>query len=102
MIVVVAECHVIEDHWQDFEEKMLALTQVVRSESGCLRYDIMTSSEEPGLFIILEEWESQDHLDAHLNTTHMQEHYDQVSHWYAKPVQLTIYTVDSCEKAILS
>ncbi len=102
MIVVVAECQVIEDHWQDFEEQMLGLTQIVRSESGCLRYDIMTSSEEPGLFIILEEWESQDHLDAHLTTTHMQEHFDQVTPWHAKPVQLTMYTVHSCEKATLS
>jgi len=91
MLVVAAECRILPDHWQDFEDSIIDIVESVRSEPGCLRYDITTSIEEPGLFIILEEWESRDHLNAHLETVHINEHNKKTAEWAKAPIKLSIY-----------
>eukprot|EP00980_Cylindrotheca_fusiformis_P008748 scaffold1869_cov122-Cylindrotheca_fusiformis.AAC.10 len=41
-------------------------------EDGCITYDIVRSKENPNRFVIVEEWASQPHLDAHFQTPHFQ------------------------------
>lgn len=98
MIVVAAECHILQDHWQDFEEQMNNLVPAVKEETGCLRYDVLTSIDEPGLFIILEEWESRKHLDDHLATSHMMEHKQKSRAWEEAPISLSLYEVSNVER----
>ncbi len=74
MIVVAAERRIIENKRQDFLKQMSKLTPIVRKETGCLRYETLSNVEEPGLYIIPEEWESKKHLDDHLASPHMTEH----------------------------
>lgn len=100
MLVVAAECRILPDHWQEFEEEMARITDFVRAEPGCTRYDTTTSIEEPGLFLILEEWESKEHLNSHLETSHMKEHKVLTADWTAEPVRLTLYEVLSVEHLI--
>ncbi|MGA2786871.1 MAG: putative quinol monooxygenase [Verrucomicrobiota bacterium] len=42
-----------------------------RKESGCLNYDLHQSTEDPAKFLFHENWTSQAHLDAHLQTAHL-------------------------------
>ncbi len=98
MLVVAAECRILPDHWQEFEEEMARITDLVRAEPGCTRYDTTTSVEEPGLFLILEEWESRAHLEAHLETDHMKEHKTLSSGWIAEPTRLSLYETLSVQR----
>lgn len=52
-----------------------ALTDLVaptRGEEGCLSYELYESGSAPGTFVTVESWRSQDDLDAHLQTPHVQ------------------------------
>jgi len=98
MLVVAAECRILPDHWQEFEEEMARITNLVRAEPGCTRYDTSTSTEEPGLFLILEEWENRDHLDAHLETIHMKKHKSLTADWTAEPIRLSLYETLSVQR----
>lgn len=98
MIVVVAECRILQEFWQEFEEQINLLSPVVREEVGCIRYDTLTSIEEPGLFIIFEEWESRKYLDDHLDTIHMKDHFSKSAPWLAEPVFLSSYEVSAVER----
>jgi quinol monooxygenase YgiN len=40
-------------------------------ERGYINYDLHESIEHPGLFIFYENWESAEHLDAHLEAPHL-------------------------------
>lgn len=102
MLVVVAECRILPEFWQDFEEEMMGLIKTVRSEAGCTRYDILTSVEEPGLFIILEEWVDESALQAHLQTTHMAQHMQRSQAWQQEPIRLSKYMVSESEKLVLN
>ena len=44
-----------------------------RKEAGCIRYDLVRGPGKPAEFAFIEEWESAEHLDAHLQTAHVRE-----------------------------
>lgn len=48
-----------------------ALAPVVRAEPGCLRYDLHAVKGDPDRFILIEEWASQEALQAHDDSAHM-------------------------------
>ena len=52
---------------------VLALAAVSRKEAGCLRYDVLQNAGEPLVFMLVEEWSSAAHLDAHNLTPHVHE-----------------------------
>ena len=37
-----------------------------QQEKGCIRYELWQDNEDPTLFAMVEEWESDEDLDAHL------------------------------------
>jgi quinol monooxygenase YgiN len=49
-----------------------ALVEPTRAEPGCLSYHLFESAADPTAFITVEMWRSQDDLDAHLQTPHVQ------------------------------
>ncbi|MFZ2963215.1 MAG: putative quinol monooxygenase [Rhodoglobus sp.] len=50
-----------------FEE----IAPLVRSEDGCISYDLYPVAGEPNQFVILEWWESVEAIAAHDETPHM-------------------------------
>ncbi len=42
-------------------------------EEGYVNYDLHESVEDPGAFCVYENWESAEHLDAHLGASHLAE-----------------------------
>ena len=52
---------------------VLALAAASRKEAGCLRYDVLQNAGEPHVFMLVEEWSSATHLDAHNLTPHVHE-----------------------------
>jgi quinol monooxygenase YgiN len=41
-----------------------------RQEAGCILYDVCRATESPDTLLVLEEWESKEILDAHMQTPH--------------------------------
>jgi quinol monooxygenase YgiN len=41
-----------------------------RAEACCIRYDVCRAKDDATKLIVLEEWASQDALDAHMETPH--------------------------------
>lgn len=37
-----------------------------QQEAGCIRYELWQDNGDPTVFCMVEEWESDEHLDAHL------------------------------------
>ncbi len=53
------------------KDALTVLLGHTRSEQGCVRYDLFESAAAPGTFVTVEEWSSQDALDAHLGSAHI-------------------------------
>ncbi|MFA4877936.1 MAG: putative quinol monooxygenase [Methanoregula sp.] len=102
MLLVAARCQVHPDYCHDFVSQVERIIPVVRAEPGCTRYELHADAFEKGLFVFLEEWESQAHLDNHIATPHMQDHFAKCAGWMASPTELTLYTVTGFESVVIS
>ena len=50
---------------------LIGLLSPTRNEAGCLNYDVHQSVDDPAKFLFHENWTSQAHLDAHLQSAHV-------------------------------
>lgn len=46
------------------------LVTETRKEDGCINYELLQRTDNPCELVLAEEWESQEHLDAHTHTEH--------------------------------
>ncbi len=53
------------------KEALIGLVAPTHKEAGCLNYDLHASPEDPAKFLFHENWTSQAHLDAHLQSAHI-------------------------------
>ena len=56
------------------DQAIAAATEMMREsnkEAGCISYTFSADLEDPGLFRIFEEWESEEALGAHFKAPHM-------------------------------
>ena len=56
-------------------------------EEGCLAYDLFESAAAPGTFVTVERWRSQDDLDAHMQTAHVEAAIGAVGDRLARPFE---------------
>lgn len=54
-------------------ELAVVLMEKTRAEAGCLSYGFYADLEEPGRFVLYEEWASKEEMDAHSASDHLAE-----------------------------
>lgn len=74
MIKVVAENKIKQDRIEEF----LALASKLREETnakdeGCIHYDLYRDKDDPSVLTFLEEWESMEALEKHMEAEHFKE-----------------------------
>jgi len=73
----------------DIVKKLVSETQ---KENGCIMYDCFRSTDDPQKFVIMEKWESQAKLDAHMQTAHFKEYVPKLDALAAGGVSVNVYT----------
>jgi quinol monooxygenase YgiN len=68
------------------------LVEPTRREAGCIRYDLLQGIPgESGDFVFVEEWESEEALDAHSRSAHLQEVGKKVGPLLGTPANIARY-----------
>ena len=101
MLLVDAQCSILPERNNDFLRQARKIIPLVRSEAGCLRYDLFSDLAVPGIFHFIEEWESKKHLDDHLAQPHMQEYFVKTDPWHLSPTQLKMYEILSSRSIVM-
>lgn len=79
MIHVVARMELNPDCQDKMLEIMRKLVPTVRAEAGCITYNPCIDNDENQTYLtIVEAWESEAHLKAHLDSAHMAEYREAV------------------------
>ncbi len=65
MILITGKFGIIADKRSEFIAFAAALVPHERLQAGCLNFDIFEDVTTPNRFLMLEEWESQEALDAY-------------------------------------
>jgi quinol monooxygenase YgiN len=70
-ITVVATFQARPGKEAELKKALIGLVAPTRLEAGCLNYDLHVRPEDLAKFLFHENWTSQAHLDAHLQSAHI-------------------------------
>ncbi|MDP9434515.1 MAG: antibiotic biosynthesis monooxygenase [Actinomycetota bacterium] len=73
LLTVIAHMRAKPGKEQDLRDALVALVEPTSKEAGFVNYDLHESTQQPGLFYLYENWESEAQLDEHLAAPHLQE-----------------------------
>ena len=59
-------------------------------DSGCIKYELCKDLNDPLRFVMLEEWESKDMLDAHMKAKHFTDLVPKLGGFSSKPSELSM------------
>ncbi len=76
------------DTYTRLRRELIALMAPTRSEAGCLRYDLYEHSGQPGEFLFIEQWQTTDDLERHLQQPHIQHFLAASADLLAEPIQI--------------
>ena len=71
LLTVIAYMKAAPGKEDELRAELEALIEPSSQEDGFVNYDLHQSVEDPSAFFFYENWESPEHLDAHLATPHL-------------------------------
>jgi quinol monooxygenase YgiN len=80
-IYVSADLRALPGKEDLLRESLQQLVVAVRTEPGCIRYDLHEATDSPGDFLFYETWENEEALDVHNNTEVMKAHVEKAGGW---------------------
>lgn len=72
MVPVVALIKAKQGKEGMLQELLTGAVAPTRAEPGCLQYDMHRDAADPRLFVFIEMWRSEEALQAHLASAHIQ------------------------------
>ena len=72
LLTVIAFMRAAPGKEDELRKELEALIEPTSQEAGYVIYDLHESVEQPGTLFFYENWESAEHLDAHLATPHLE------------------------------
>jgi quinol monooxygenase YgiN len=71
-IKVIAHIQAKPERINETRELLTSLILPTRIEEGCITYQLFQNESDPTDFTFIEEWTSDEDLDAHLKSDHLQ------------------------------
>ena len=73
LLTVIATMRAKPGKEQALEDALRSLVAPTSEEAGYVNYDLHRGVEDPAVFAFYENWESPEHLDAHLQAPHLEQ-----------------------------
>lgn len=89
LIKTVAQIWVQPDKHEDALPLLKELAQKSAAEDGCAEYRLFLDMEDKNHYVIVEEWESPDKLEAHRATEHFTRIMPLLTAFVSKPPVIT-------------
>jgi len=74
----------------EYMREMIALT---KEEDGCIAYDLYEATDGSGEIVMVELWESQESLDAHIQSEHFKRLIPGTDVFKAEPTKVKVYSI---------
>ena len=73
MKAVIASYTLMDGKADEFQAVAKKLVEETRKEKGCIFYECCKNSDDPSKYIMMEKWESDESIEAHMQTAHFLE-----------------------------
>ena len=101
MIIVTVVVTTKPEFTDRFIAQMNGLAVTVRSEEGCLAYDLYADPSQADRLFLFEKWASKAALEQHFAQPHMAEHFNLVADWFAGETIMTTYDVAGEQRQVV-
>jgi quinol monooxygenase YgiN len=91
MIKVVAKKLVNEGKVEEVIKLYEELVRETRKEEGCIKYELYQDEKDPRVLAVIEEWESKDALEKHMNSEHFTRIVPMIGELAEKKKDMNIY-----------
>ncbi len=91
MLIVIARIYLKNGKREEFIEKAQDIVEKSRKETGNLKYELLLNSESENKIVILENWESREDLNRHMESEHFKKFGDLVMDLFDKPLDISVY-----------
>ena len=95
MIVVVGRVRTDEGKRADLMRIGLAVAAASREEGGCISYRIYEAVDAENVFVVVEEWDSDEALKRHFATPHVAEFMQALPTAIVEPPDVKFHTIAS-------
>lgn len=82
---VIVKVQIKPEHIAAYEAGMAALIPEGRKEEGCLKLDVYKDDDNPGAYVLVEEWTSEEALQSHFRQPYVTAVRDNYPEWSAAP-----------------
>ncbi|MDZ7961466.1 MAG: putative quinol monooxygenase [Aulosira sp. DedQUE10] len=72
-IRVVAHITALPEKVEEIKAVLLELIEPTRQEAGAIKYELLQNQNDPTDFTFVEEWASNEALNTHLDSQHLQQ-----------------------------
>jgi quinol monooxygenase YgiN len=91
MVKVVATCYLKEEKVQEYLELAKEIRVETVKEKGCKEYILYRDKEDQNVFSFIEEWETQEDLDAHMKSEHFERIIPLMVPLFEKDLEVRVY-----------
>lgn len=92
MLKVVAKHNVKTDKLEEFVLLAKKLVQETNlNDGGCIRYELFQDIKTPQILTIIEEWDSQEALNRHMEAKHFKEIFPLLQDLLTIPGEVNLY-----------
>ncbi|MEP6754375.1 MAG: putative quinol monooxygenase [Chthonomonadales bacterium] len=95
MVVVEGTAPIQPDKWDAAVAACLTVQAATRPEPGCIRYTFYSELEPTHTIHVFEVWESDEALDAHLNTLHVLAFFATLGEVVSSPPVVNLYYISN-------
>jgi len=98
-VILVADVHGLAGTRDELRALLNELADGARGEPGCVSFRVL-AEDDPGEFVMLAAWLSEDALRAHYNSPHYRHYREIVGLLLARPSDVVIHHLSDTVRAI--
>lgn len=80
MLAIIARLEFKPEHAEEYTAALAELIEPTLAEEGCLLYSFGRDVKNPNVVWAIEQWESQEALNAHLVAPHIKRLFEKTAH----------------------
>lgn len=76
---------------EKFKQEYLSIIPFILNEEGCINYNLYQSKNDPSVFILYENWISQEDYAKHLQMSYMKVVNEKADLFLAEPIEVDLW-----------
>jgi autoinducer 2-degrading protein len=92
MLVKSVTIYVKTEHINEFIQATIENQIHSLKEDGISQFEVLQCTNDPSRFLLYEVYQSEDAINAHLQTAHFKKWIDTVTQWFVGPRDRAVYT----------